>query len=256
VCYRLFVAGHIDSMAVRNTQKISRLLVDAREEGLIPWEWIVDDSRRMERDEGRFSDLRQYAGVIERSYRRDFWAHQPERVIVISEKATVAGILRPVLDHYGVPFFAAHGFTSTTKVHELAEDIQADKRTHVFLYIGDHDCSGVHMSEVDLPERLSRYGAGDFELERIALTRDDLDDLPSFPAKQTDPRYSWYVQNYGPDAWELDAMDPNVLRDRVKSEIELHFDHGDWERHQRVEAIQRESVRAIAAKIALEDCRR
>ena len=52
VCYKLFVAGHIDSMAVKNTQKISRMLVQAREEGLIPWEWIVDDSRRMEGDGG------------------------------------------------------------------------------------------------------------------------------------------------------------------------------------------------------------
>src|ERR1700752_4152983 len=76
ICYRLFVAGHIDSMAVTNTQRISRLLVQARENGLIPWEWIVDDSRRMEGDEGRFTDLEQYARVIERSYRRDFWAHQ------------------------------------------------------------------------------------------------------------------------------------------------------------------------------------
>src|SRR4030095_5573870 len=49
VCYKLFVAGHIDSMAVKNTHKISRLLVQAREEGSIPWEWIVDDWRHTER---------------------------------------------------------------------------------------------------------------------------------------------------------------------------------------------------------------
>ena len=90
VCYRLFVAGHIDSMEVRNTQKISRLLVAAREEGSIPWEWIVDDSRRMEGD-GGFTNLEAYARIIEQAYRRDFWAHQDRRVTVISEKAAVAG---------------------------------------------------------------------------------------------------------------------------------------------------------------------
>jgi hypothetical protein len=157
VCYRLFVAEHIDSMAVKNTQKISRLLVQAREEGLIPWEWIVDDSRHTER-EPHWLDLKEYAGAIQRSYRRDFWEHQDDRVIVISEKATVAGILRPVMEEYGVRFMALHGYNSATKVYELAQEIQADDRQHVFLYVGDYDCSGMHLSEVDLPERLERYG--------------------------------------------------------------------------------------------------
>src|SRR5437016_4341185 len=75
VCYRLFVGGHIESMATKNTQKISRLLTQAREEGLIPWEWVVDESRRMEGG-GGFRDLQQYAKAVARSYRRDFWAYQ------------------------------------------------------------------------------------------------------------------------------------------------------------------------------------
>jgi len=46
VCYKLFVAGLIDSMTTKNTQKVSRMLRDGREEGRIPWDWIVDESRR------------------------------------------------------------------------------------------------------------------------------------------------------------------------------------------------------------------
>jgi len=157
-------------MEVKNTQKISRLLVEAREQDLIAWEWTVDDSRRMEGDEGRFTDLKQYGRVIERAYRRDFWAHQSRRVIVISEKATVAGILRPVLDEFGVPFLAAHGFNSATKVYELAQEIRADRRTHCFLYVGDYDPSGMHMSEMDLPGRLRRYGAA-----RLSAAKDRTD---------------------------------------------------------------------------------
>src|ERR1044071_1759743 len=161
VCYRLFVGGQIESMAVKCTQKISRLLVYAREANIIPWEWIVDDSRRTER-EPHWTDLKAYGKVIQDSYRRDFWQHQQHRVVVISEKATVAGILRPVLDEYGVPFLAAHGFNSATKVHELAQEILDDRRTHCFLYVGDYDPSGMHMSDVDLPGRLRRYGATGF----------------------------------------------------------------------------------------------
>jgi hypothetical protein len=249
VCYRLFVAGVIDSMAINNTQKISRLLTQAREEGLIPWEWIVDDSRRIEGDSG-FRDLQQYAKVVELSYRRDFWAHQPQRVIVLSEKATVAGILRPVLDDSGVPFFAAHGFNSATKVYELARETERDQRQYVFLYVGDYDCSGMHMSEVDLPERLERYGAVGFHFERIALTEFDIGDLPCFSAKEADPRYDWYVENYGDEAWELDAMDPNDLRERVRAEISQYVDPPAWERHKLVEAAEQETVKMIATKMA------
>jgi hypothetical protein len=148
VCYRLFVAGLIDSMASRNTQKISRLLTWAREEGVIPWAWIVDESRRME-GWSTYADLEEYADYVEDWYRRDFWAHQKTRVIVISEKATVSGILRPVLGKCGVPFFAVHGFNSATKMHELAQDIASDNRHTVLLYVGDYDPSGMYMSVVD-----------------------------------------------------------------------------------------------------------
>jgi hypothetical protein len=259
VCYRLFVAKLIDSMAKANTQKISRLLVWAREEGLVPWESIVDESRQMERA-SQWKDLESYGRVIEASYRRDFWAHQKNQVIVISEKSTVAGILRPVLDGYGVTFFPVHGFNSATKMHDLAEQIgkAGDRQHFILLYVGDRDPSGMYMSEIDLPERLKRYGANDFEewigksfdLERIALLDDDTDDLPLFDAKTEDPRYGWYVENYGEEAWELDAMDPNELRNRVQEAIENYIDPVDWEQHKKIEAVQRETTKRIATAIA------
>jgi hypothetical protein len=249
VCYRLFVAELIDSMATKNTQKISRLLVDAREKGVIPWEWIVDESRQIE-EQSSWKDLAGYARAIEKSYRRDFWAHQLSRVIVISEKATVAGILRPVLDEYGVPFFPVHGFNSATKVHELAEEIAGDKRNTVLFYVGDYDPSGMFMSEVDLPARLRNYGAGEFSFERIALVEEDLSHLPDFEAKKTDPRYRWFVDRYGERSWELDAMDPNELRDRVRDQIENCFDPGDWEQHKKIEAAERETTKRIATAMA------
>lgn len=218
ICYRLFVAGHIDSMAVKNTQKISRLLTRAREEGDVDWNSIVDESRSME-EEATFTDLAEYARGIEQWYRRDFWAHQENRIIVISEKATVAGILRPVLGDYGVPFFPVHGFNSATKMHDLAQGIASDKRHTVLLYVGDYDPSGMYMSEWDLPGRLADYGAGsfadDYTIRRIALTYTDVHDgkLPPFKAddKKQDPRYRWFVDRYGQRCWELDANGPERI---------------------------------------------
>ena len=50
VGYKLFVAGLTPSMSTANMQRVYRLLKEARERGLIPWEWIVDETRAVVTD--------------------------------------------------------------------------------------------------------------------------------------------------------------------------------------------------------------
>src|SRR5690349_21059652 len=45
--YKLFTVGLIPSMSPPNMQRLYRLLKEARERGLIPWEWIVDETRNL-----------------------------------------------------------------------------------------------------------------------------------------------------------------------------------------------------------------
>src|SRR5262249_33092790 len=85
VCYCLFVLRLIDSMAKKSTQRISRIMTGAREDGLIPWEWIVDDSRQME-GWAQYSGLQEFGEHISGLYTRDFWADQKHYPILISEK--------------------------------------------------------------------------------------------------------------------------------------------------------------------------
>ena len=49
VGYKLFTAGLIPSMANPEMQRVYRLLKVAREQGYIPWGWIVDETRSLER---------------------------------------------------------------------------------------------------------------------------------------------------------------------------------------------------------------
>ena len=90
-------------------------------------------------------------------------------------------------------------------------------------------------------------GGDHVEFNRIALTGDDGGSLPSFPAtdKRKDTRYKWFVQNYGERCWELDAMDPNDLRNRVEEEILALIDPIAWERCDRVNKAEQESLRTI-----------
>jgi hypothetical protein len=48
VCYRLFTIGAIVSMDKAETNKVSTQLTWAREQHIIPWSWIVDETREPE----------------------------------------------------------------------------------------------------------------------------------------------------------------------------------------------------------------
>jgi hypothetical protein len=77
------------------------------------------------------------------------------------------------------------------------------KRDLIALYVGDYDPSGMFMSVEDLPTRLAKYGGSHVRLKRIALKRQQVIGLPSFPVtdKRKDPRYKWFLSNYGVRCW-------------------------------------------------------
>jgi hypothetical protein len=244
VGYKLFTAGLIKSMSKNEMQKVYRLLRIAREQGDIPWSWIVDETRELERV-GTWNNPAQYARAVASSYRRDFWNHQPARVEVWSEKGTIRGVLKPVLDEYAVGFRVMHGFTSATAVNDIAED--DDGRDLIVLYVGDFDPSGMYMSERDLPERLEDYGGTHVEVRRIALTAEQTEGLPSFPAsdKRRDPRHPWFLENYGNRCWEIDAMDPRDLRECVEEAIKELIEPIAWERCEIVNKAEQESLQTV-----------
>jgi hypothetical protein len=250
VAYQLFTRGLIENMGPACVRKVSRMLVIAREKEMIPWEWIVDETRQEERVSS-WNGLGDFGETVVRRYRKDFWQHQDSWIKVFSEKSTVGGIVRPVLNQFAVSFQVMHGFGSATSIHDVAEASLADDDRHLeILYIGDFDPSGMHMSEVDLPGRIEKYG-GLVDITRIALTRGDCTgDLPAFEAetKRSDPRYEWFRRNHGTRCWELDAMNPNDLRQRLRDEIVARLDVHAWNHCQEVEEAERESLnRYIAA---------
>jgi hypothetical protein len=243
--YKLFTAGLIPSMARGEMQRVYRLLKEARERDQIPWDWIVDETRALERA-STWDNPAQYARCVARSYRRDFWNQQPVRCEVWSEKGSVRGVLAPVLDHYAVDFRVMHGFSGATTIYDVSRD--DDGRELIALYVGDFDPSGMFMSEADLPSRLSKYGGDHVTLKRIALTREHVTALPSFPAadkRKDDPRYKWFRANYGERCWELDAMDPNDLRSCVENAIAELIEPVAWKRCEIVNKAEQESLQSI-----------
>src|SRR5262245_44779464 len=246
VCYQLFVRGLIAGMDKTSTNRVGALLTRAREEDDIPWAWIVQEGRAIE-SVTSWADPVAYAWVVQASYRRNKWLGQPKRLIVVSEKGTVRGTLGPVLREFEVDFLPVGGYASATRVKELATARETGGNPMLLLYLGDHDPSGRNMSDLDLPKRLVRYLSEDpastiwnhwspatiadfaeedgLEVRRVALTVADthvLGPALGFPAtdKREDSRYPWFVETYGRHCWELDAMNPNLLRERVRAAID------------------------------------
>ena len=244
VCYRLFTMGIIPNMSKGSTGKVSKQLVYARENGIIPWEWIVDETRSAEKVL-TWTDTDERITAAVRNYRRDYWQEQPYRIEVWSEKGTVRGTLAPILDEYGVTFRAMHGYSSATVINTIAEESNMSDKPLIAFYCGDFDPSGKHMSDIDLPDRLGRYGAK-ITIERIALLETDVfdGDLPSFKAdtKTGDSRYQWFVSNFGHNCWELDAMSPVTLRECVQSSILCKLDIEAWHRAIDIEQVEKASM--------------
>jgi hypothetical protein len=242
--YKLFAAGLIDSMHEMNV--VYRALKIAREEETIPWEWIVDETRDLELISTWNNPGHCANGFF---YRRDLWQNQPHTVEVWSEKGTVRGVLWPVLARLGVGFRVMHGFSSATSVWDVSNRGNDDRPLHA-LYIGDYDPSGMCMSEHDLPTRIAEYNGDHIELKRIALTAEQTTTLPSFPAsdkgpkgsKKGDPRYGWFVKNFGNQCWELDAMDPRQLRELVEAEINALIDRPLWEQQEVLQVREKQSI--------------
>jgi hypothetical protein len=249
VAYQLFNRKLLPDMSTASTQKVSRILTAARKTGVIPWAWVVDETRALEHRPSWASPAA-YVATVATSYRRDRWEQQRTRVEVWSEKGTVRGVLKPVLDDYGVGFRVMHGFGSVTVIHDVAEMSDSLDEPLQVLYVGDYDPSGLYMSEEDLPRRLNEEDAS-VDVHRIALLPSDLDDLTLhkalFPAatKKSDSRHTWFARHHGDWCLELDGLSPVMLRHRVEDAIARCIDWKMWSHDEALERVQLDSLNQV-----------
>jgi hypothetical protein len=265
VAYRLFVRNLISSMSKKSeTNKVSHLLTEARKETTIPWEWIAQEGQDLEGDPG-WDDPETFAEAITSEWKRNKWNGQPRHVIVLAEKGTVRGTLAPVLEEFSVQFLPLGGVASTTWARRLGQMIVVSEKQWLVIYLTDYDPSGRFMVYRDLPRRLFQYMSHDpthnltpeevaaracvweVEIQCLAVTRDDTRALGrrlSFHAsdKRKDPHYRWFVEHYGQWCWELDAMNPNDLRARVREAIVAEIDQAKWDRYVIAEEAEHESI--------------
>jgi hypothetical protein len=82
----------------------------------------------------------------------------------------------------------------------------------------------------DNRDRLAIFARQGVDVRRLALNMDQVDRYrppPNF-AKETDTRYAAYAQQFGAGCWELDALDPTVIADLFRAEVEGLIDADAW----------------------------
>lgn len=123
-----------------------------------------------------------------------------------------------------------------------ATEVHQGSATRIrILYFGDHDPDGMEIPH-DLERRLRiiqvrRDEVVPFTIERCGLNRDQIEryDPPPFWAKTSSSRHPAYEQNHPwarARAWELDALDPPVLRALVTEHVDAYFDDTVHEENQ------------------------
>ena len=236
----------------RAYKRLIELITNGRMGGHIDWSAIVDRGRVtvMPSHWGSPVDILRSA---KESYRLDRWENQPYFVEVWCEKDALSSILEPVCNRWHVRYLAGHGYLSTTAVYDAAKRFDAENaegRTPVVVYLGDHDPSGQDMSR-DIFDRLSVLTRGqDVEVNRIALTMNQVRqyDPPPNPTKVTDSRASDYIAEFGHDSWEADALNPRVLKELVTDTIVNLLDFGPYE-----DVLEREKEHKEQIQEAIDD---
>lgn len=221
--YYQLVSGQVIENNRGQYQAVSTLLVKARQDGTIPWDWVEDRLRRP-RHVSMWDDLKDFGETVIGSYRRNVWATQPGYLEVWLEKDALSGIFEDVLRRYGVTLNVGRGYDGWDSIHSAAQRFLARQVPTTILYWGDFDPSGEDMVR-SLAERLAFFKCAP-ELVKCALTREDVEHyrLPPDLTKTTDTRRAAFVKKYGDLAVELDALPASVLRDRLKAEVEHRMD--------------------------------
>ena len=247
--YRL-VSKHLFPNTINCYKRLSRVMVKAREQGDVPVNCLEDRSRRIlgRGDTGYASAeefLRRRIAGLKESYKEftmPMWDDQPNYVLVSLEKDALSRLVSDIANQYSVRTFPTRGYPSFTYVNRMATYIRnrlKDKPT-VVLYFGDFDPSGIDI-ERDLDDRLTKYDAGDFKVRRVALTKDQIEQysLPPMPVKRSDARSEGFMESYGDQSVELDALDPNTLKFMVAQSIAGNIDLDLWrKKEERIEDLK------------------
>ena len=252
VFYQLESSGTVEKTEGGYRQVQAQVLKMRRDEAL-PWSFITDNTR-WQRKPQSYQDIGEYVDRVSRSYRRDLWQGRGVRIEVWLEKDALADLVVDVTARWDVALMVSRGQSSVTFLHtaaKIAEDAWEHDAAETYIYaLYDFDAGGMRAANKVEHELPTYAPETPIHFERLAVTEDQIYewDLPTRPAKRTDPEAAKFAAEYGSEAVELDAIDPDQLKGLVDQAIESHVDPHAYAVEQAVEAEERRGLRALAGR--------
>lgn len=246
--YYQFVSRDLIANKQKEYNRLGDIVSKGRRAGLIDWTAIVDRTRSL-RSLANWTSPNEIIDGAASQFRLDLWRTQSVYVEVWFEKDALMGVFERAANRYRIPFFSCRGYTSDSEVWVAAQRLSriSRRRDVVVLHFGDHDPSGLDMTR-DITDRLRLFGADSVDVRRLALNMDQVEqyDPPPNPAKETDSRFAKYLDLYGDESWELDALEPTVLARLITDEVSELIDKPEWAIQREAEARAKAELRSIA----------
>lgn len=236
---------HLVSLGlIQNTKAaysgLAEKLVEARLRGDIGMDDIEDDGREAV-TYSAWDSPEEFLNDMAHAYTSDLWATQSELVEVWTEKNSIVRTIEELCRSYRVPIRPLKGQGSLHYLWKAAKGIRNENRVLRIYYLGDHDPSG-YTIEKSAFERLCQFlmdrcdwTVSDVRYKlnwkRIGFTHDDLSvreyNIKALDAddKAESAEYDDFCEMF-PDKQmaELEALPPQIVRERVKKEILSHID--------------------------------
>lgn len=223
--YYQLVARDIIPNNEHSYKNIGNLISDGRMAGLIDWNAIIDRTRNL-RKNNHWNSPSEIIDACARQFAFDKWEGQSWYVEVWVEKDALVGVIGKVCNELDIPYFSCRGYVSQSEMWSAAERLkeQGEEREIAVIHLGDHDPSGKDMSR-DIVDRLNTFGTLP-EFKRIALNMNQIEQYnpPPNPTKLTDSRCQGYMNEFGNECWELDALKPEVIDQLIRETTSKYID--------------------------------
>jgi hypothetical protein len=211
----------------RSYNALVELLTRLRLDGTIPAECIADETRPSSVLRCHSSPAPFIAQEIDwflKGFRRDLQQSQPYLIEVIVEKNTVYSILKFVADEFGIRITAIRGYSSLPPRIELANRYRASgKNKLILLIVTDCDPDGLEIGQCFVRSMRDDFGLDEIVPVRVALTHDQVAEYklpPQLKAKKSSSQYTKFASQFGDDAFELEALEPETLQQILRTAIE------------------------------------